>query len=51
MGEGGEMGKGEFDGGVERPLLSILFLWNQTWSHITHASRVNDWASDNWRFR
>ena len=39
------------DAGEGWVLFSILFLWNQTWSHITEASRVNDWASYNWRFR
>jgi hypothetical protein len=50
-GIGGEEGRGGDGGGVDGPLLSNLFLWNQIWLHITDASRVKDWASCNWRLR
>ncbi len=48
-GRGGGIG---VDGdGEDWSLLSILFLWNHTWSHMTDASRVKEWASCNWRFK
>ena len=42
-----EVGIGVNGNGVDWPLLSILFLWNYIWSHMTDASRVKEWASYN----
>uniref|UniRef100_A0A2N9ECL6 DUF7910 domain-containing protein n=1 Tax=Fagus sylvatica TaxID=28930 RepID=A0A2N9ECL6_FAGSY len=48
-------GDGGLLGGVLPSLMveeeSFVYFMGQTWSHITEASRVNDWAFCNWRFK